>query len=476
MSPAPITSSGDEPAGRVPRARRIGTPALACLIFFTVSGGAYGLEPLVAAVGPGWAVILIVMIPLFWGVPVALMVAELASALPEDGGYYAWVRRGLGDFWGVQEGWWTIAYTAVDMAIYPVLFVDYLAYFWPTLALGPDGVTATGTLALRWLVAAVLILAALALNRRGGRSVGRSAAVGLALVLVPFVLLTIVGLLRPGAAAALTATLTRGFAGGAGVGSLALGLAVVMWNYCGWDNVSTYAAEVDDPRRGYPRALAIALPLIVAAYLLPVLAGLAATPRRADWGESAGWPVIARAVGGPWLGGAVAAAALVSAWTLFNAQLLYASRLPYAMTRDGWLPSALSRTSPSTGVPTAALAASCGVAALFASLPFGKLVVVDILLYAAALSLEFVALIALRIREPGLPRPFRVPGGAVGLGLVTIAPAAVAVALVAAVLGGEEGWVWQVGVVLALVAAGPLLYLMRRSHARETREVARPSH
>jgi amino acid transporter len=85
--------------------RRIGLSALVCLIFFTVSGGAFGLEPLVASVGPGWAVVLVLVTPLLWGLPIALMVAELSAALPEEGGYYIWVREGLGDFWGVQEGW-----------------------------------------------------------------------------------------------------------------------------------------------------------------------------------------------------------------------------------------------------------------------------------------------------------------------------------------------------------------------------------
>ena len=105
-------------------ARRLGYIGLASVLFFTVSGGPYGLEPLVAALNPGWAVVLIVATPIFWGLPIALMVAELSSALPDEGGYYVWVRRTLGPFWGVQEGWWSICAIAVDMALYPVLFVD----------------------------------------------------------------------------------------------------------------------------------------------------------------------------------------------------------------------------------------------------------------------------------------------------------------------------------------------------------------
>ena len=101
----------------IPAARKLTLSALVCVIFFTVSGGAYGIESLVGTMGAGWAVALIIMTPLLWSLPIALMVSELASMMPEEGGYYVWVRKALGDFWGVQEGWWTIGYTCVDMAI-----------------------------------------------------------------------------------------------------------------------------------------------------------------------------------------------------------------------------------------------------------------------------------------------------------------------------------------------------------------------
>src|ERR1044071_4397222 len=114
---------------RVSTRRRLNLIPLIGTMFFIVCGGAYGLEPLVGAVGPAWALILILLTPIFWSLPIALMVAELSSALPVDGGYYVWVRTALGEFWAFQEGWWTICYMVVDLAVFPVLFVNYLAYF-----------------------------------------------------------------------------------------------------------------------------------------------------------------------------------------------------------------------------------------------------------------------------------------------------------------------------------------------------------
>jgi amino acid transporter len=439
--------------------------ALVCVIFFTVSGGAFGIEPLVGTVGAGPAVVLIIVTPLLWSLPIALMVSELSSAMPEEGGYYVWVRKGLGDFWGVQEGWWTICYTTVDMAIYPVLFVNYLAFFIPAIALNDNGSSTWEVFFLRWMIAIALIAVALLINWQGARAVGRNAMLNVGAVLVPFALLTLIGLTREGASGVAMNAITSDLSDHKDVGFLGLGLAIVLWNYCGWDNVSTFAGEVNDARRNYPRALITALPLTIAAYLLPVLAGIALTTDNAVWNEAAGWPVIAETLGGRWLGLLLAGAALVSAWSLFNSQLLYVSRLPYAMARDKWMPRQLACVSSQTGVPTNALVLSCAVSAMFAALPFGKLVIIDILLYSAALSLEFFALIALRRRRPEMPRPFRIPGGVPVLVLLTLAPMSFVALVVAATFGDPEADIRQAVVVLLALISGIALYFLRRHKA-----------
>lgn len=442
-------------------ARRLGYTGLASVLFFTVSGGPYGLEPLVAALNPGWAVVLIVATPIFWGLPIALMVAELSSALPDEGGYYVWVRRTLGPFWGVQEGWWSICSIAVDMALYPVLFVDYLAYFFPSLALHGNGDASWLVMLARWLIAVAIIVTALWINCRGARAVGHGATVSFVWVLAPFALLVMWALARTEAPAAAWSAVTSGLHARPEWSAIALGLSTVLWNYSGWDNVGTFAEEVEHPQRNYPKALALTLPLITATYLLPVLAGVAVAPDPNLWSESAGWPAVAQAVGGRFLGACVAGVALVSAWSLFSSQLLSASRLPYVMARDGWLPSRLGRLSPRTGLPTTALAASCGVTAALTTFTFENLIVIDVLLYTAALVLEFVALIALRRDAPDLARPFRIPGGWPVLAVVAIAPTLCAILITGAVV--QDAWSnpGQLLVAMAAVASGILLYYWR---------------
>src|SRR6476660_2747590 len=145
---------------KLPRA--IGTLGLVFVLFFSTSGGPYTTETLIHSVGPGLGLLILALVPLVWSVPEALIVGELASMLPEEGGYYRWVDRAFGRFWAFQNGWLTWGYSLVDMAIYPVLFNQYLRYFVP----GLDG-------QWQWLVSLAVIWSATLINLRGSVRVTR---------------------------------------------------------------------------------------------------------------------------------------------------------------------------------------------------------------------------------------------------------------------------------------------------------------
>ena len=113
--------------------RSLGTFGLVFILFFSTSGGPYTTETLIHSVGPGLGLLILLLVPLIWSLPEALIVGELASMVPEEGGYYRWVDRVFGRFWAFQNGWVTWVYSLVDMAIYPVLFNQYLRYFIPGL-------------------------------------------------------------------------------------------------------------------------------------------------------------------------------------------------------------------------------------------------------------------------------------------------------------------------------------------------------
>jgi amino acid transporter len=431
--------------------RAISTLSLVFILYFSTSGGAYTTETLVQSVGPGLALLMLVLVPLVYSLPEILIVGELASMLPEEGGYYRWVQRAFGPFWAFQNGWLTWMYSLVDMAIYPKLFVTYLAYFAPSLS--PSAI---------WVVGLAVIWGATAVNLLGAARVGRSAVVAGSFIITGFLVLSAVALTHA------THAPWRPFAapGSGGRAGMAVGLSIALWNYIGWDNASTVQGEVRDATRSYPRALAIALPLVVAGYLIPLLATLSAT----DWTRwtEGGWPAIAIASGGrmgPMLAAWIAIGGMVSAVSLFNALLLAYSRIPFVMAMDGLLPSALARTD-ARGTPRTAVLGAAVCYSLFMLLPFSGLVVADVLLYSLALMLELGALVLLRRREPQLRGSFRIPVGTAGVAVLALLPLSVLLLVVGlSFADGEYGLPAVIGATVA-IALGPIAYVLARAHHR----------
>jgi amino acid transporter len=386
---------------------------LVAATFFMVSGGTYGTEEIVSGAGYGHGILILLFLPVLWCLPTAFMIGELSSALPAEGGYYAWVRRGLGNFWGFQEAWLSLAASIFDMAIYPTLFVFYLKQMSPWFGVGNHGV----------LAGLFVVVTCAVLNLAGIRVVGITSLWLFFLLSAPFAMIVVLAPLRVGAFTAAHSTET-----GAGLGLLG-GVLVAMWNYMGWDNASTIAQEVEKPQRTYPKAMIAAVVLVSLTYVLPFLAVyFMGVPTTAFEGDGS-WATVAGLIGGKlmgfeWLRFLVVLGGMMSAFGLFNALVMSYSRLPLAMARDGMLPKIFARTSKRTQAPWVAILACATCWALCLGLGFKRLVTLDIMLYGAALMLEFVTLVALRIREPQLKRQFRVPGGLAGAILAGVFPLA----------------------------------------------------
>ena len=414
-----------------------------------VSGGPYGLEDILGKAGYGRALMLLLVIPLVWSVPTSLMVGELAAALPQEGGYYYWVRRALGRFWGFQEAWLSLAASVFDMAIYPVIFVTYLGRLEPGWTAGGRG--------FLWALAVVLVCAVW--NLRGAAAVGAGAMWLFLVLLSPFMVLILAGVLRY-------------FAGGNTVyashapmiSDLAGAVSVAMWNYMGWDNASTVAQEVEEPQRNYPRAMLASAGLVAATYVLPLAAVAMAGIPAARFSTGA-WADAAREMVGPWLAVAVVVGGMLNGFGMFNALMLSYTRVPYAMAEEGLLPEAFRRTT-SKGVPwVSVLVCSVGWA-LALQLSFERLISIDLVLYGASLLLEFVALMVLRIREPELARPFRVPGGKLGAVLVGVGPALLIGFALWAARGERVGPLPALGFAGLVGLGGPMVYLAMRTLKR----------
>lgn len=418
-------------------ARRLTALPLLMAIFFMVSGGPFGLEELIADAGYHRALIALIITPFIWSLPTALMVAELSSAIPVQGGFYVWVNRALGPFWGFQEGWLSLVASIFDMAIYPTLFVAYAQWMWPALAQGHRSL----------LLGASVVAVGIIWNLFGSSAIGGGAEwLGL-LLLSPFIVMVIVAFTHPAAP-------VRHFGKGS---DLLAGIMVAMWNYMGWDQASTIAGEVHEPQRTYPKVILCAIGLDVSLYIACVAAAMRAGVPAEAWSTGA-WTAAAGHIAGRWAEVSVAVAGMICGLGMFNALALSYSRLPYAMAKDRMLPQVFQKLNRD-GVPWVALIV-LGIAWMLSlGLSFSRLVMLDIMLYGLSLILEFVALIVLRLREPDLPRPFRVPGSPWLLALWAAGPTLL-IAL-SAIRNHDErlGSINALWIAGALILAGVLAYI-----------------
>jgi amino acid transporter len=421
--------------------RKLRVLPLVAATYFMVSGGPYGIEDILGGAGFARAIVILLVLPILWSLPTALMIGELASALPAEGGFYIWVRRALGSFWGYQEGWLSLSASVFDMAIYPAVFVLYLGKFSPALTAHWHGYA--------WSLAVVVLCCAW--NLRGAPAVGEGSVGLFLLLLAPFAVFVVLGIWRGISLHALVQ-----WSQPASETALSTAVLVALWNYMGWDNASTVAQEVENPQRNYPRAMIGATLLVAVTYILPLVA-MALSGLSVNSFATGDWVTASSSIGGPLMGLLVVAGGAISGIGMFNALVMSYTRLPMAMAEDHMLPPVLTRRN-ARGVPWVSVLL-CGVAwGLALKLPFERLISIDLILYGTSLLLEFVALIVLRIREPELERPFKAGSLAFACAL-SVGPAAlIGYALYAA---RDEKLMGSVSALLfaALVALlGPMLY------------------
>jgi amino acid transporter len=410
---------------------KISVLPLAAVIFFTVSGGPYGLEPLIGYAG-GYAIPLLMVTPLLWDIPMILVVLELNSMMPVEGGYYEWVKRGLGIRWAFMEGCWTWLYSFVDLAIYPVLFVEYAAFFFPQIEMYKTPVC----LVMIWLIAA--------LNIRGIVIVGKTALLLTVAVMIPFVFLYFTGFLHP---------VFNGSHSNNGMTSLGMALFTIMWNCIGWDNATTYAGEVHRPVRSYLTAIMLAFSAVYLFYLSGSI-----------FAEK-GIPYLGTMIGGNSLGGMLSMGGMASMLGIFCAVMLSVSRVPAVMGKDKVLPKLFTRQHPKYNTPYISIIVCACIVSVLVLRPLSDLFIMDICLYTAGITLEFIALIRLRNIEMDTDRPFRIPLQKKGLILLFCSPIIVfSVALGNTLMGSTENQLAVLYAVLAIIAA-PLLWFFIKPKA-----------
>lgn len=392
--------------------RKVGVATVFFMIFCMSAAGAYGIEEMIPASGPGLTILMLIILPFFWSIPLGLVASELGSAMPQEGGYYKWVQAAMGEFWGFQAGWWRTLSIYVDSTAYTVLAVSY---FSSVVHL---------TVVQSYLAKAIIILILTYINVRGIKDVGLITSILSIFVIIAFALITAVGFahwnynpvspfIPPGQ------TLMQ---------SISEGIIIGMWMYAGYESMSTMAGEIEDPQI-IPKATLLSVPAIIAVYVFPTIAGLGAIGHWQNWatdGEGLSYGDVAGLTGSTALMIVFIFAAVASNISMYNSYLASGSRGIFALAEDNLAPAVFKKVGRKHGTPYAAILSMALFNLVCAIFSFKQLVVIDVFLLMFSYIMIYISAIIFRVRHNDMERPFRVPLGTKGFIAMCIPPILIA--------------------------------------------------
>jgi APA family basic amino acid/polyamine antiporter len=345
----------------------------------------------------------------------ALTYAEMAAMFPQSGGVYVFLREAFGPLTGFLYGWTTLLVVlAGGTAAVAVGFADYFSYFFPALSSRhviaeiPVGFT-TLHVARSQIVAVGAIVVLGGINYVGVRS-GSGTNVVLTLAKVAgLALLPIFALVAPQTSPQWVPVVPAEV--GSPLSAFGVALIAVLWAVEGYYFATYAAGEVRDPSRNLPRALAWGLLAVMAIYVIVNVAYLYALPMDALRGTTRVAEAAATAMVGPAGATIIALTVLASTLGADAAVILGASRLFYAMAKDGVLLPAAAAVHPKYHSPHIAIVGLTAWSSVLAlSGTFEQLFTYVVFVSVLFSLLGGVAFFHLRRTRPGADRPYRAWG------------------------------------------------------------------
>ena len=458
---------------------KLSVTLLAVLVFYSVSGGPFGVEASVRSAGNLYTLLGFLVAPLIWSIPEAIMTAELTPTFPEAAGGMIWVQEAFGEGAGWMAGYLGWIAGATDNAIYPVLFLDYLMVQVLSTEEDSDHHVLVRNPLARFVFLAATSVGLAYVNWLGLPVVGRMSVVICCIAMSPFVILTVVGAFQVdpsrwfelpsssvdpqevAAAAAVTNDDDADIGGGLFPHAVVGGLAIrpflnnLFWNLNSFDAGSSFAEDVTDPGHVFPRAMAWAVVMVVAGYFVPLLIALgASSAEHYEWVDGY-FATAASEIVGPWLGAWTVFAAGISNIALFQAELSADAFQLMGMAERGHVPSIFARRSRH-GTPTGGIILGTAVIVAMGLSNLDQLIEMLNFNYAISLLMEYCAFIKLRISRPELHRPWRCPLSTFGCVLLFIPTFGFTLAVL--LLATYTTYLFSIGVNLL----GILLYMARK--------------
>lgn len=399
---APVRAEHQVPADRK---RTLNITKLVLIAFASVAGGPYGFEESVGAAGVKYTLLGLVCVPWIWSIPLALMTAELSSAMPENGGHILWVDRAFGPFWSYLNGYWSLYFSIFEGGLYPVLFLDYIQQL-----LG--GGTEMGML-MRLALGTLLIVTTCVINVYGLEMVASASLYFTCASLAPFLAIIAVGVPNVDFAV-LTSEPTKPV-------DWRVFVTILLWSTAGYDLIGACAGEVKNPAKTLIYSMMYAMSASLAIDFCSLAVGFSVVSNQSKW-EDGTFMDVAGILGGPMLQGMFFLGAAISTVGLLCTLLSTTSRITYGMAMVGTLPQVFAAVDPNTGNPWVAMLMNAGFMTTLMVLPFEALAEVEMWFYCLTTVLKFMALVRLRHQEPGLSRPYKIPLSNQHLQLATVPP------------------------------------------------------
>jgi len=420
------------------------------MIFSLVAAGAYGIEEMIPASGAGLTLVMLMVLPFLWGLPFGLVASELGSARPQEGGYYKWVQEALGEFWGFQAGWWRTISVYIDNTLYVILAGGYLASQWDL------------NFYEEFAFKAAMILVFTYINIRGVKDVGIITTILSVLVIAAFAIVAIAGFLNWSSNPFTPFTSHGEILGVTGLSFaewimfIGAGLAIGMWMYSGYESMSTIAGELKNPQV-IPKATLITIPLIMAVYILPTMAGLASIGSWDEWGttaDSIGYADVVTTFWGAGFGIFFIVIAVLAQCSIYNTYIASGSRGFFALADDHLAPPVLVKVDKKHGVPYVAVLSVAIVNLILCNFAFTTVVIVDVFLLISSYIMVYISAMILRKRLPDEAYKFKIRGGYPFLVLLCVVP--IIIGVLSFFINGTD---YFIGGLLGILT-GPIVYVI----------------